>query len=112
MHSGVSIPITLIPGNSIIHRANPLAKMIWVVGYLILAFFTRNPLVLGILTIIGLMLVQMAHISARLSLGFSRAIADWFNVDRAPEYRTCLSSSLASYSRSCGRFVDLSGRYL
>ena len=62
MHSGVSIPITLIPGNSIIHRANPLAKMIWVVGYLILAFFTRNPLVLGILTIIGLMLVQMAHI--------------------------------------------------
>ncbi|HTX78849.1 MAG TPA: energy-coupling factor transporter transmembrane component T [Longilinea sp.] len=61
MH-GVAIPITMIPGNSIIHRTNPLAKLIWVVGYLVLAFLTRNPLVLGILTLLGLILVQMAHI--------------------------------------------------
>ena len=62
MHSDVAIPITMIPGNSIIHRTNPLAKMIWLVGYLMLAFITRNPLVMGLLTMLGLIFVQMAHI--------------------------------------------------
>jgi energy-coupling factor transport system permease protein len=61
MHN-VAIPITMIPGNSIIHRTNPLAKMIWLVGYFVLAFMTRNPLVMGLLTLLGLLLVQTAHI--------------------------------------------------
>jgi energy-coupling factor transport system permease protein len=61
MHN-VAIPITMIPGNSIIHRTNPLAKLIWLVGYFVLAFMTRNPLVLGLLTLVGLLMVQIAHI--------------------------------------------------
>lgn len=54
---GVIIPITMVPGNSIIHRMNPLPKLLWTIGVLALSFSTRNIAVLGVTFLIGLLLV-------------------------------------------------------
>ena len=59
---GVAIPISMVPGDSIIHRINPLPKLIWVVGFLCMAFVTRNPMILLGLTIVGLLFVTLSGI--------------------------------------------------
>lgn len=59
---GVVIPISLVPGNSYIHRINPVAKLLWVVGFLGLAFTTRNPAILAGLTLTGLIFVTISKI--------------------------------------------------
>jgi energy-coupling factor transport system permease protein len=59
---GVAIPISMVPGDSFIHRINPLPKLIWVVGYLCLAFTTRNPAVLLGLTLLALVFVTISKI--------------------------------------------------
>lgn len=41
-----ALPIAMIAGNSVIHRVHPLVKMIWVVGYVVLAFSTQNVVIL------------------------------------------------------------------
>lgn len=61
MH-GVAIPISVVPGDSIIHRINPLPKLVWVVGVLILSFATRNPAILGTTFVLGLLMVTIAGI--------------------------------------------------
>lgn len=60
---GVVIPITMVPGNSIIHKINPLPKLMWTVGILALSFATRNIAVLGVTFVLGLLLVLMAGIT-------------------------------------------------
>ncbi|MBI9045358.1 MAG: energy-coupling factor transporter transmembrane protein EcfT [Anaerolineaceae bacterium] len=59
---GVVIPISMVPGDSYIHRINPLPKLIWVVGYLVLAFATRNPAVLLSMTLLGLVFVTISQV--------------------------------------------------
>ena len=59
---GVVIPISMVPGNSYIHRLNPLPKLVWALGVLILSFATRNPAVLGTTLLLGLLLVTIARI--------------------------------------------------
>lgn len=61
---GVVIPISMIPGNSIIHRMNPLPKLTWAVGILAISFATRNPAVLGAAFVLGLLLVLIAQVGA------------------------------------------------
>ncbi len=41
-----ALPIAMIAGNSVIHRIHPLVKIIWVVGYVVLAFSTQNTIIL------------------------------------------------------------------
>lgn len=59
---GIVIPITMVPGNSVIHRMNPLPKLMWTVGILAISFSTRNIAILGALFVIGLILVFIAGI--------------------------------------------------
>jgi energy-coupling factor transport system permease protein len=47
------IPIIRIPGNTFFHRLHPIPKLVWAIGVIVLAFATRNPLVLGIIFLIG-----------------------------------------------------------
>ncbi len=56
------LPITMVPGNSLIHKISPLPKMLWAGGILVISFATRNPAILGSLTILGLILVTVANI--------------------------------------------------
>jgi energy-coupling factor transport system permease protein len=59
---GVVIPITMVAGNSIIHRINPLAKLAWAVGILAISFATRNPAILAAIFLVGLVLVVIGQI--------------------------------------------------
>jgi energy-coupling factor transport system permease protein len=59
---GVAIPITMVAGDSIIHRINPLPKLAWAVAILTISFATRNPAILGAIFLVGLVLVTMAQI--------------------------------------------------
>jgi len=59
---GVAVPISLVAGDSIIHRLNPIAKLAWVVAVMAIAFMTRNPIFLLALAGVGLVLVTIAGI--------------------------------------------------
>jgi energy-coupling factor transport system permease protein len=59
---GVVIPITMVPGNSLIHRIAPLPKLLWAGGVLIISFATRNPAILGGMIVLGLILVSISNI--------------------------------------------------
>ncbi len=59
---GVAIPITMVAGDSIIHRINPLSKLLWTVGILAISFSTRNPAILGSIFLVGLVLVLVGQV--------------------------------------------------
>jgi len=59
---GVVIPITMVPGNSFLHKLAPLPKFAWALGALILSFATRNPAILGTMTVLGLIFVTIGGI--------------------------------------------------
>lgn len=59
---GVAVPVSLVAGDSVIHRLNPIAKLAWVVVVMIIAFLTRNPIFLLGLAVVGLLLVTVAGI--------------------------------------------------
>jgi energy-coupling factor transport system permease protein len=52
----------MVPGNSVIHRMNPLPKLLWTVGILAISFATRNIAVLGVLFLLGLILVLISGV--------------------------------------------------
>ena len=56
------LPISMVPGNSVIHKISPLPKFLWVGGVLIISFATRNPAILGGMTFLGLIFVTIAQI--------------------------------------------------
>lgn len=56
------LPISMVPGNSLIHKISPLPKLFWAGGILIISFATRNPAILGSLLLLGLVLVSIANI--------------------------------------------------
>lgn len=62
-----ALPISMIPGDSVLHRINPLAKIVWVVGYIVLAFSTRNLVILYGLALFAAVLVPVAGVTRPLS---------------------------------------------
>ncbi|MDO9545322.1 MAG: energy-coupling factor transporter transmembrane component T [Pelolinea sp.] len=59
---GAVIPITMVPGDSPLHKIAPLPKLAWSFGVLIIAFMTRNPAILGTIILAGLLLTTIAQI--------------------------------------------------
>ena len=59
---GAVIPITMVPGDSPIHKIAPLPKLAWAGGVLIISFMTRNPAILGTIILAGLILTLVAMI--------------------------------------------------
>jgi len=59
---GVAIPITMVAGDSPVHRINPLPKLLIAIGILVFSFSTRNPALLGGMFLIGLLLVTLGQI--------------------------------------------------
>jgi energy-coupling factor transport system permease protein len=66
MSMQAALPIAMIPGNSIIHRINPLAKLVWVVGYVVLAFSTQNIVILYSMALFALVLAPIAGVTKPL----------------------------------------------
>lgn len=59
---GAVIPITMVPGDSPIHKIAPLPKLVWSFGVLIISFMTRNPAILGTIILAGVLLTTIAQI--------------------------------------------------
>jgi energy-coupling factor transport system permease protein len=51
-----ALPISMIPGDSVIHRINPIAKLVWVIGYIVLAFSTQNIVILAAMAVFAFLL--------------------------------------------------------
>ncbi|MCU1439873.1 MAG: hypothetical protein JWP85_870 [Rhodoglobus sp.] len=66
MSMQAALPIAMIPGNSIIHRINPLAKLVWVVGYVVLAFSTQNIVILYSMAVFAFILAPIAGVTKPL----------------------------------------------
>jgi len=62
---GVAIPITMVAGNSWMHRINPLPKLLFALGILIFSFATRNPMLLGTVFAVGVFLALTSGIWAQ-----------------------------------------------
>src|SRR5262249_35002111 len=62
MAQNLPIPVVFVPGRSFFHRLHPLTKLLWAVVAIILAFATRNPLVLLGMTALGLVFIFIAHV--------------------------------------------------
>ncbi len=59
---GAVIPITMVSGNSVMHRINPIPKLAWALGVLAISFATRNPAILGTIFVLGVILVLISGI--------------------------------------------------
>lgn len=66
MSMQISLPISMIPGNSFIHRINPITKLVWVVGYIVLAFSTTNIIILYSMAVFALLLAPLARVTVPL----------------------------------------------
>jgi energy-coupling factor transport system permease protein len=60
---GVAIPITMVAGDSYLHRINPIPKLVWAGMVLFISFATRNPAILGSIFVIGVVLAVLAGIT-------------------------------------------------
>jgi len=59
---GAVLPISMVPGDSPIHKIAPLPKLVWSFGVLFISFMTRNPAILGAIILSGIILVTIAQI--------------------------------------------------
>lgn len=66
MTMSVTLPIAMIPGDSIIHRINPIAKLVWVIGYIVLAFSTQNIIILYGMALLAFLLAPIAGVTKHL----------------------------------------------
>jgi energy-coupling factor transport system permease protein len=66
MSMQVSLPISMIPGNSFIHRINPVTKLVWVAGYVVLAFSTYNIIILYSMAVFAFLLAPLARVTLPL----------------------------------------------
>lgn len=57
-----ALPISMIPGDSVIHRINPIAKLVWVIGYIVLAFSTQNIFILATMAVFAFLLGIVAGV--------------------------------------------------
>ena len=56
------IPVIFVPRDSFFHRLHPLAKLVWAVSAIVMAFATRNPLVLFCIFMLGLTFITLARV--------------------------------------------------
>ncbi len=66
MSMQMALPIAMIPGNSLIHRITPLPKMIWVVGYIVLAFSTTNIVILYSMALFAFLIAVISGVTRPL----------------------------------------------
>lgn len=57
-----ALPISMIPGDSVIHRINPIAKLVWVIGYIVLAFSTQNIVILYSMALLAFLIAPIAGV--------------------------------------------------
>lgn len=69
MSMNAGLPIAMIPGNSVIHRINPIAKLVWVIGYIVLAFSTQNIILLAAMAVFAFILGPIAGVLKPLLKG-------------------------------------------
>lgn len=69
MSMQAALPVALIPGESFIHRINPIAKIVWVVGYIVLAFSTQNIIILYAMALFAFLLAPLAGVTKPLLKG-------------------------------------------
>ncbi|MCC7362342.1 MAG: energy-coupling factor transporter transmembrane protein EcfT [Anaerolineales bacterium] len=62
MAQNLPIPVVFVPRDSFFHRLHPLAKAVWAIGAVVIAFATRNPLVLLIIFALGLIFIAVARV--------------------------------------------------
>lgn len=62
-----ALPISMIAGNSVIHRIHPLVKIVWVLGYIVLAFSTQNIVILYSMAAIAFLLAVLGGVVRPLS---------------------------------------------
>jgi|SRR5579859_343893 len=62
MAQNLPIPVVFVPGRSFFHRLHPLTKLVWAVVAIVMAFATRNPLVLLGMTVLGLAFIAVAGV--------------------------------------------------
>ncbi len=62
MAQHLPIPVVFVPRNSFFHRLHPVPKLIWAVGAIVMAFATRNPLVLLVLFVLGILFIAGAGV--------------------------------------------------
>jgi energy-coupling factor transport system permease protein len=61
------LPIAMIAGDSVIHRIHPLVKIVWVVGYVLLAFSTQNIIILYTMAALAFLFAALAGVLRPLS---------------------------------------------
>jgi len=66
MSMQAALPVAMIPGDSVIHRINPLPKFVWVVGYIVLAFSTYNIVILYAMALFAFLLAPLAGVTKPL----------------------------------------------
>jgi energy-coupling factor transport system permease protein len=62
MATYLPIPVIFVPGGSFFHRLHPLAKLLWAVSAITMAFATRNRLVLFGIFLFGLLFITLAGV--------------------------------------------------
>lgn len=62
MAQNLPIPVIFVPRDSFVHRLHPLAKAVWAVGAVVMAFATRNPLVLFALFLLAVGIMAVAKV--------------------------------------------------
>lgn len=76
MAQHLPIPVVFVARDSFFHRLHPLPKIIWAVGAIVVAFATRNPLVLLIMFLVGFTFI----LSARVLSAYARVLAVLFPI--------------------------------
>jgi energy-coupling factor transport system permease protein len=66
-----ALPVTLVPGNSFVHRINPIAKLAWLVSYIALAFATQNIVVLYAMVVLIFLIGVSSGIAKHLLKGMA-----------------------------------------
>lgn len=69
MSMQAALPVALIPGNSFIHKVNPITKIVWVIGYIVLAFSTQNIYILYGMALFAFLLAPLAGVTRPLLKG-------------------------------------------
>ena len=66
-----ALPVSLVPGNSFVHRLNPITKVAWVVSYIVAAFATQNIVVLGTMIALATAIGVAAGVGSNLVRGLA-----------------------------------------
>ena len=63
---GIVLPVAMVPGTSPIHSLNPIPKLIWLVGVVVISFSTQNLYLLATIITIAAVLVVAAGVAKQV----------------------------------------------